>query len=101
MALETTEMRVLSAAAKGNLPGPEASLLKLQGTAIEQELQTLYLDVAGYYGAALQGHLPEAQQDRSFVDLAQRLYFRGRAASIYGGSTEVQKNIVARQVLGL
>mgnify|MGYP001583330560 CR=1 FL=1 len=45
--------------------------------------------------------LPEAEQRRSFVDLAQRMYFRGRAASIYGGSHEVQKNIVAKQVSGL
>ncbi|MDG1814434.1 MAG: acyl-CoA dehydrogenase family protein [Porticoccaceae bacterium] len=101
MALEYTELRVMADAAGGKAPGPESSLLKLLGADIQQALQTLYLDVAGYYGATLQSELPEAEQGRSFVDLAQRMYFRGRAASIYGGSLEVQKNIVAKQVLGL
>jgi alkylation response protein AidB-like acyl-CoA dehydrogenase len=101
MALEFTELRVLAAAAEGVAPGPESSLLKLQGTEIQQAIQELRMDVAGYYGATLQGGLSAAQLGHPFADVAQKLYFRGRASTIYGGSNEVQKNITAKYVLGL
>ncbi|MEH6585895.1 MAG: acyl-CoA dehydrogenase family protein [Halioglobus sp.] len=101
MALEFTELRVLAAAADGGMPGPESSLLKLQGTDIQQALQELRMDVAGYYSGALQGDLSVDQFGHDFADLAQKLYFRGRASTIYGGSSEVQKNITAKFVLGL
>jgi alkylation response protein AidB-like acyl-CoA dehydrogenase len=101
MALEFTELRVLASAADGGMPGPESSLLKLQGTTIQQALQELRMDVAGYYSQALQGDLSPAQLGHDFADTAQKLYFRGRAASIYGGSDEVQKNVTAKHVLGL
>ena len=83
------------------MPGPESSLLKLQGTTIQQSLQELRMDVAGYYSQTLQGDLSEDQLGHDFADLSQKLYFRGRAASIYGGSDEVQKNVTAKHVLGL
>ena len=101
MALEFTELRVLASAAKGSMPGPESSLLKLQGTTIQQSIQELRMDVAGYYSQTLQGDLTEDQLGHEFAGLAQKLYFRGRAASIYGGSDEVQKNVTAKHVLGL
>ncbi len=101
MALEFTELRALAAIAEGKPPGPESSLLKLQGTQIQQAIQELRLDVAGYYGGALQGGLATDQFGHVFADSARRLYFRGRASSIYGGSNEVQKNITAKFVLGL
>ena len=59
------------------------------------------MDVAGYYSQTLQGDLSEGQLGHDFADLSQKLYFRGRAASIYGGSDEVQKNVTAKHVLGL
>jgi hypothetical protein len=49
----------------------------------------------------LQGELSNEAFGHDFVDTAQKLYFRGRAATIYGGSSEIQKNITARHVLGL
>lgn len=101
MALEFTELRVLAAAAEGGMPGPESSLLKLQGTTIQKTLQELRMDVAGYYSQAQQGELSSSQLGHDFADLAQKLYFRGRASSIYGGSDEVQKNVTAKHVLGL
>jgi alkylation response protein AidB-like acyl-CoA dehydrogenase len=101
MALEYTELRVLAAAADGIEPGPESSLLKLEGTRIQQALQELRMDMAAYYSCVVQEGEMFAQEKYAYVDLAQRLYFRGRSASIYGGSDEVQKNIVAKQVLGL
>jgi alkylation response protein AidB-like acyl-CoA dehydrogenase len=101
MALEYTELRVLAAAAEGGNPGPESSLLKLQGTDIQQAIQELRMDVAGYYSGTLQGDLSATDLGHSFADGAQKLYFRGRASTIYGGSSEVQKNITAKFVLGL
>jgi alkylation response protein AidB-like acyl-CoA dehydrogenase len=101
MALEFTELRVLASAAEGGMPGPESSLLKLQGTTIQQSIQELRMDVAGYYSQTLQGDLSPTQLGHDFADLAQKLYFRGRASSIYGGSDEVQKNVTAKHVLGL
>lgn len=100
MALEYTELRVLASAEDGQF-GPESSLLKLQGTDIQQALQELWMDVAGYYSQTLKGELSNAEMGHEFADTAQKLYFRGRAATIYGGSSEVQKNITARHVLGL
>ena len=101
MALEFTEMRVMASAADGGMPGPESSLLKLQGTTIQQTLQELRMDVAGYYSQTLQGGLSAGQLGHEFADFAQKMYFRGRASSIYGGSDEVQKNVTAKHVLGL
>ena len=101
MALEYTELRALADIAEGNPPGPESSLLKLQGTEIQQAVQGLRMDVAGYYSAAVQGDLSADELGHDFADLAQKLYFRGRASTIYGGSNEVQKNITAKFVLGL
>lgn len=101
MALEFTELRVLASAAEGGMPGPESSLLKLQGTTIQQTIQELRMDVAGYYSQTLQGDLSPEQLGNDFADFAQKQYFRGRASSIYGGSDEVQKNVTAKHVLGL
>jgi alkylation response protein AidB-like acyl-CoA dehydrogenase len=101
MALEFTELRALAAIADGKPPGPESSLLKLQGTEIQQAIQELRMDVAGYYSGTLQGELGVQQFGHDFADHAQKMYFRGRASSIYGGSNEVQKNITAKYVLGL
>jgi alkylation response protein AidB-like acyl-CoA dehydrogenase len=101
MALEYTELRVLASAADGGDPGPESSLLKLQGTDIQQAIQELRMDVAGYYSGTLQGDLNATELGHAFADGAQKLYFRGRASTIYGGSSEVQKNITAKFVLGL
>src|SRR6056297_72654 len=101
MAVEYTELRALAAIAEGQEPGPESSLLKLQGTEIQQAVQTLRMDVAGYYSGALQGELSVEEFGHDYADHAQKQYFRGRASSIYGGSNEVQKNITAKYVLGL
>ena len=101
MALEFTELRALAAIAEGSEPGPESSLLKLQGTEVQQAIQTLRMDVAGYYSGTLQGDLSAQELGHEQANSAQKLYFRGRASTIYGGSNEVQKNITAKYVLGL
>ena len=100
MALEYTELRVLAAVANGGAPGMESSLLKLKGTELQQAVQRLFFDVAGLYGSLL----PAAQTTQighDYGDAARREYMFGRACTIYGGSNEVQKNIIAKFGLGL
>ncbi len=101
MALEYTELRSLSSAAGGKGPGAESSLLKLQGTEIQQTLQRLRMKVAGYYAGVEQGELSADDIGHEFADEARRKYMYGRASTIFGGSNEVQKNIAAKFVLGL
>jgi alkylation response protein AidB-like acyl-CoA dehydrogenase len=101
MGLEYTELRVLASVATGGAPGPESSLLKIKGTEVQQRIQELRMDVAGYYQGVF---VPEGGEDVSgheFGDFARYRYMYGRAATIYGGSNEVQKNIIAKAVLGL
>ncbi len=98
MALEYTELRVLATVAAGGSPGAESSILKIRGTEVQQSIQTLLMDVAGLYGSVLAdgdacGH--------DFGDRARERYMYGRAATIYGGSNEVQRNIIAKAILGL
>ena len=106
-ALEYTELRTLAAVAVGKAPGPESSILKIRGTEIQQGLDELFMEAAGYYSLPF---VPE-QYEADF-DGARRLghgsetrsslrYFNNRKASIYGGSNEIQKNIIAKHVLGL
>jgi len=105
-ALEYTELRTLAAVASGKAPGPESSILKIKGTEIQQAIDMLYLQAAGYYALA---YVPD-QYEPDFADepvgeggetQASLRYFNNRKASIYGGSNEIQKNIIAKHVLGL
>jgi alkylation response protein AidB-like acyl-CoA dehydrogenase len=101
MALEFTELRVLASVASGGAPGAESSLLKIKGTELQQAVQELMMDVAGYYQGLVAGDLSAEQLGHDFGDQARRAFMYGRAATIYGGSNEVQKNIIAKAVLGL
>ena len=101
MALEYTELRVFASMAAGGQPGPESSLLKIKGTEITQAIQELQLQLASYYGGALQGDLDNTELGHNFANVARRNYMYGRAATIYGGSNEVQRNVIAKAVLGL
>jgi alkylation response protein AidB-like acyl-CoA dehydrogenase len=101
MALEYTELRVLASLAAGGAPGAESSLLKIKGTEIQQSVQELCMEVAGYYQGLLPTELSADVVGHSFGSEARQAYMYGRAATIYGGSNEVQKNIIAKAVLGL
>ena len=101
MALEFTELRVLAAVASGGAPGAESSLLKIKGTEIQQAVQELRMEVAAYYQGVLPTDLSPEQLGHDFGSDARQTYMYGRAATIYGGSNEVQKNIIAKAVLGL
>jgi alkylation response protein AidB-like acyl-CoA dehydrogenase len=106
MAVEFTELRALSRESAGKPPGPEANLLKIRGTEVQQRITELTLEAVGYYANP---YVPDALKDGWNEDpigpeyaasIAPR-YFNWRKASIYGGSNEIQKGIIAKMVLGL
>ncbi|MCR9186591.1 MAG: acyl-CoA dehydrogenase family protein [Halieaceae bacterium] len=101
MALEFTELRVLATVAAGGAPGAESSMLKIKGTEMQQAVQELRMDVAAYYQGVLPNELTAEQLGHDFGSQARQTYMYGRASTIYGGSNEVQKNIIAKAVLGL
>ncbi|WP_397421313.1 acyl-CoA dehydrogenase family protein [Phenylobacterium sp.] len=102
-ALEFTELRTLAGESSGKGPGPESSILKIKGTEIQQRLQELALEAVGHYGAPflrdLQGNNLGIGPD--YADGLAGEMFNGRKTSIYGGSNEIQRNIIAKAVLGL
>ena len=101
MALEYTELRALASMAEGGMPGPESSFLKIKGTEIRQAISELALQLVAYYGGALEGNLDPGALGHDFASKARVDYMYGRAASIYGGSNEVQRNVIAKMVLGV
>ena len=104
-ALEVTELRTLAAESKGRGPGPEASILKIKGTEIQQRITELAVEAVGNYALVEAPRLettgnefvpgPEGSQGTA------QDYFNMRKTSIYGGSNEIQHNIIAKMVLGL
>ena len=97
MALEITNLRVLSAEREHKAPGPEASILKIKGTEIQQAIAELMMQAVGAYA------LPFRQTDVG-PDYAANLgagYCNLRKLSIFGGSNEIQKNIISQMIMGL
>ena len=106
LAIDITERRVLSALATGGKPGPASSILKVQGSEQLQRLDELGIDALGSYVAPHQPKAREAGSNETPVGPEHGLttmarYLNNRAASIYGGSNEIQRNIIAKLVLGL
>jgi alkylation response protein AidB-like acyl-CoA dehydrogenase len=101
MALEFTELRVLADVATGGAPGAESSLLKIKGTEIQQGVQELLMEVSAYYQGVLPTDLTPEELGHSYGSRARQGFMYGRAATIYGGSNEVQKNVIAKAVFGL
>jgi len=106
-ALEYTELRTLASVAAGKAPGPESSILKVAGTELLQAIDVLDMEAAGYYGLPYVRDqfvldLPDEQRIGDTTQAMTALnYFNNRKQSIFGGSNEIQKNIVAKHVLGL
>ena len=104
--LETTNLRVLSEAEKGGDPGAESSMLKILGSEVCQELDHLLRRASARYGRI---YRPEALEDGFngqeigpfFAQTASSTYFNNRKVSIYGGSNEIQKNIISKMIVGL
>lgn len=106
-ALEVTELRILAELSKGREPGPQTSLVKLVSAQIHQAIDALAVDLFGYDGLQLPAERPlygnEAPEPvgNRHAQIASARYLNSRAWSIFGGSDEVQKNIIAKTVLGL
>jgi alkylation response protein AidB-like acyl-CoA dehydrogenase len=106
MALEVSVQRVVASEANGRGPGPEASMLKIKGTEVQQALTELMVEAIGPQAAAFDPAYLEGEREHSLAgdDDAAPLaayYFNFRKTSIYGGSNEIQKNIIAQMILGL
>ena len=106
LALEYTEMRTLAAVSTGKAPGPESSILKLIGTEVLQAIDELNMEVAAYYGAAFVPQQFAADYDEVMIGPNQTAnsaptYFNNRKTTIYGGSNEIQTNIICKAILGL
>ncbi len=109
MALEITNLKVIAGEDKHQAPGPEASMLKIKGSEIQQMLTELAMQALGPYA------VPWLHEDRDLggseaplhaafsegETRASGLYFNTRKTTIYGGSSEVQKNIISQMILGL
>jgi alkylation response protein AidB-like acyl-CoA dehydrogenase len=103
MALEMTVLRVVSQEGAKKGPGPEASMLKIKGTEIQQGLSELMLEAAGPAAMPFDPELLESGDVAEGMDAAPLAphYFNYRKTSIYGGSNEIQKNIISQMILGL
>lgn len=105
-ALEITELRTLAGEQAGKGPGPESSLLKVKGTEIQQRLTELTLEAVGHYGTPDFRSFPDDGSNDfpigpDYAHHAAPTYFNMRKTSIYGGSNEIQRNIITKMILGL
>ena len=106
-ALEMTELRVVAERTRSNKPDPASSILKIKGSEIQQIITELLVEVVGPY--ALPDQVPHDESDRwneppvgpDWAGPLAPQYFNYRKTSIYGGSNEIQKNIIAKAILGL
>ena len=104
MALEFTALRLLSAHQQSKTPGVEASMLKVRGTELRQAIFETLVDIAGPdavpFSAEAQflEHLDAAAQDETLVSLAANC-LDSRKLTIYGGTNEVQRNLIAKATL--
>jgi alkylation response protein AidB-like acyl-CoA dehydrogenase len=97
MALEAMVMRTMAEAASGQDSGPRASMIKIRWSELLQQITEYWVELQGYGAMAFAplgpDETPEAWPARGMV--------YSRVTSIYGGSNEIQRNIIARRALGL
>ena len=104
--LRATCYQAVAEAMDGSTPGAEASLMKLRGSELRQDIDEALVDALGQAGMVFdpqtalgEGRLPPAGPLEATGILRGHLY--GRATSVYGGSNEIQRNIIAKAALGL
>jgi pimeloyl-CoA dehydrogenase large subunit len=104
-ALEITQMRVVAAQARApsDKPDPASSILKIKGTELTQATTELLFELAGPQALAYQDQhgRNDPLADDDWAAFAGPTYFNHRKVSIYGGSNEIQRNIIAKTILGL
>ena len=104
MAMSLSNLRIVSQAAKGGAPGLEASMLKVKGSIIRQEINDLARRAVGPYALPFASEAIEGANEAPFgPDYAAPVaaeYFNNRKLSIFGGSNEVQRQIIAKTTLG-
>jgi len=106
MALEMTNLRLIASLRDGRQPKAEPSILKIKASEIQQRIAELMMEAVGPYAAPFQ---PEALEEGwngepigpDYASALAPTYFNARKVSIFGGSNEIQKNIVAKATLGL
>ena len=106
MSLEISELRFLSGQKADHAPGAEASMMKVAATQLQHVMSELFIEVAGYYGLPYNGFRDMRGSNEPLVGpleaqgaTADHLY--GRAATIYGGSNEIQRDVMAKILLGM
>ena len=95
-AFRLTQRRVAEEASGGQTPGPATSIFKMYGTELQQSRSSLLVDIRGTQGLGWDG---DSFSTHEIEDT--RTFLANRAASIYSGSNEIQRNIIAKRVLGL
>ena len=104
--MKTTNLRVIAAVAGGGVPGAESSMLKIRGTEIRQEITSLVRRAMGVHARPFTQDMLDAdyqgpQFGPEYSAAASAQYFNNRKLSIFGGSNEIQKNIISKMILGL
>ena len=116
-ALEITNLRVLAAERGAKAPGPEASILKIRGTEIAQRISELAMRAVGPYalpfrreameagwqadGRPAEAHSAVGPAGPSYAATLAAAYLNQRKLSIFGGTNEIQKNIISKMIVGL
>jgi len=105
-ALEGNQSRILASMASGGSPGSAASMLKILGSEMQQQLEQLRVEAVGHYAlpfdiGQIRCETNEPAYGSKFATRAVSDYNFGRASSVYGGSNEIQKGVVAKTVLGI
>ena len=104
-AMEFVELRMFAGLSAGQRPGAESSMLKCRNTDLQQEISELSLETLGYYAMPFVrdtwSHANEPRPGPDYAAPVAPYYFNLRKASIYAGSNEIQRNIMAKLVLGL
>ena len=99
--MKTTNLRVIAAVAGGGAPGAESSMLKIRGTEIRQEITALQRRVLGIDALAQFDHLDPLDTPEQGARGPAAHYFNFRKLTIFGGSNEIQRNIISKMILGL
>ena len=103
-AIEITELRLLSALENGGHPGAESSILKIKGTELQQTISELFVEMLAYYAHPFYLENEIGTNETVGPDYAAPVmphYLNYRKVTIYGGSNEIQRNVISKAILGL